>query len=70
MSFALHVIRMIATALVLAVAQIDVGSIFFRKGKFVGVPLVSVSNKVILQKTLLSPISVGALIIIVIVDVA
>ena len=61
---------MIATALVLAVAQIDVGSIFFRMDKFVGVPLVSVSNKVILQKTLLSPISVGALIIIVIVDVA
>jgi hypothetical protein len=62
-SFALHVIRMIATVLVLAVAQIDVGSIIFPKDKRVGVPLVSLSKKVILQKTLLLPTNVGALII-------
>ena len=61
---------MIATALVQAVVQIDAGSMFFLKGKFVGVLHVLVSNKVIRQKTRLSPISVGALIIIVTVDAA
>jgi hypothetical protein len=61
---------MIASALVQAVVQIDAESMFFLKDKFAVVPHVSVSNKAILQKTRLSPISVGALIIIVIADVA
>ena len=66
----LHVIQMIASALVQAVVQIDAGSMLFLRDKCAVAPHVSVSNKAILQKTRLSPISVGALIIIVIADVA
>ena len=61
---------MIASALVRAVVQIDAGSMLFLRDKSAVAPHVSANNKAILQKTRLSPISVGALIIIVIADVA
>jgi hypothetical protein len=65
-----HVFQRVVFARVQVVVQIDAGSILFLREKCAVAPHVSVSNKAILQKTRLSPISVGALIIIVIADVA
>ena len=65
-----HVFQRIVFARVQVVVQIDAGSMFFLRDKCAVVPRVSASNKAILQKTHLLLISVGALIITVIADVA
>ena len=67
-SFVLRVSRKTVVALAQAVAQIDVGNMFFLKDKHAVVPDASKNNKAILRRTRPLATNVGALIIIATVD--